>query len=219
MGSGPSCWPGGHGTLPVSRGVVTDFSSTLDSLATALESAQYGTFNVPFELQSSMTTWASGVRAFAGFVDHVEQTGSAISNFTALLEAEILERKARDSQMGLAFEGEREKIKHELMGQSEQLARMEVLLERALQPQPTMVAAIDALALLRQTPSDGAPREVVVALQQLDEALTDPQIEASARKVDLLLRVVGEAEDLIEVTAASDDHAGLREALADLRQG
>jgi len=205
---------------------MSNLSSMLSDLASAIDSGQFGGgIHLPAGAEAACGPVAGFLRGLGEFVavaDANADMGFSIMNRLDAIERQVIQR---DAQMSLTFDGEREQLKAIIEAQSKQLMDITHTLREGLRrldaPPANLAAAYEVLATLRATPADGAPREVVDALRDLDVALSTEHVEMAGRKMELLRRVVEEADDFLD--NVDHDEAGttqsLREALADLRDG
>jgi hypothetical protein len=211
---------------------MSDFGALLRDLGQSVEQAQWGgPVSIPHDWWAAMGGLGKGLVALADFADNLDTTATLANEIKQQLWEEKNERAAERQQMHFAFgeeskarillfEAERKEMKAVVEAQSETLAGINRKLTNLLKPKDDLAAAHEVLEILRATPSDGAPRELVDVLRKLDVSLTTEHVARAGRKVELLQRVVQEAEDLLEEAEVSDEAgSALREALADVQDG
>jgi len=210
---------------------VSDFGTMMRDLGEALTNAQYsGNVTLPRDVQDGAGALGKLLSSLGDFADNLDTTASLAGDIKQQLWQQANAREERARQMELEFRKTKDELEAEHQKQREHLTALiaehsKVLdginrrLGLLLAPRDHLVAARETLAVLREMPSDGAPRDVVDVLRRLDESLTGDHIEETSRKMDRLLRVVQEAEGfLLDADSPPDGSDDLAEALAEWKE-
>lgn len=187
---------------------------------------------VPPEVRGHVVALGKICSALGSFLEQVHVAVYHATETRELVQQEARVREIRDQQMRLAFKEERSELVQVGINLEKKFDQMSARLEEKIErvsaranaelsrlsmPQPNLAAAHDALATLRQIPSEGAPREVVEVLRRLDASLQSEHVERTSRKLGHLWWVVQQAEALVDSDLPRDQTQDLREALEELR--